>query len=173
MEMPEIIVKSDEQRLGQVDVLCRNDEAEGERAQDEDRDSRQGSDDYRFRIVSRRIVNIHDMHTHHLHSCIEEEDAAGQNQVVEFREIREESLRHVHVVMTSAGDVYYAQNYQESGRNDCSDQSAPLADLADPAEAFHGNEGRYPVDRKDCHQSEYLVRGQGCVRCSVHADVCE
>ena len=45
------------------------------------------------------------MHAHHLHSRIEQEYAAGQNQIVEFSQVGEESLGHVHVIMSAGSNV--------------------------------------------------------------------
>ena len=113
------------------------------------------------------------MHTHHLHSGIEEEDAASEHKIVELCEVREKALGHVHIVMTSACDVDKSQDDQQSGGDDCADHSAPFADLSDPVQAFEGNEGRHPIYGQDCYQSEYLVGRQCSIRCSVQTYVSE
>ena len=65
-------------------------------------------------------------------ASIEQEDAAGQAYIVESCQILEETLRHVHVVVSACRDY---RSYH----------SAPFADLADPSESFHGDGCRYPV----------------------------
>ena len=45
------------------------------------------------------------MNTHHLHTGVEEEDATCQHEVVEVREVGEEALIHVEVVLTTHNKV--------------------------------------------------------------------
>ena len=73
------------------------------------------------------------MHAHHLHSGIEEEDAACQDYIVEFRQVGEEALAHIHIVVTSCRQVQSSKDDEKSGRDDGSDESTPFAYLAHPA----------------------------------------
>ena len=173
MQILEEVVKSYKQRLCKVDILCRYDHSQGEGSKYKDADCGKRAYDDGLRIVSGRIVHIHHMDTHHLHTGIEEEDAACKHYVVKILQVREETLRHVHVVRTSCSNIDDAQYYQQACRNDRADHSAPFADLADPVQTFKRDEGRYPVDRKHCHQRIDLVRRKYSVAGIVHSDVCE
>ena len=110
------------------------------------------------------------MDAHHLHAGVEEEDAACEHQIVEFRQIGEESLRHVHLVVPSRSDVDDSQNDQQSGRDDRTDHSAPFADLSDPADAFERDEGCDPVDGQHHDEREELVGGQNGIGLLVQSD---
>ena len=145
-QIMEVVVEADQQRLGQVDVFGRNDEAQRERAQHEDQHGHQRADDDGFRIVARRILHVHHVNTHHLHTGIEEEDAAGQYQVVEIRQVGEEALRHIHVVMAAGRNVNDAQKNEQTCRYDRTDHTSPFADFADPVHAFQRNECCDPVN---------------------------
>ena len=81
------------------------------------------------------------MHAHHLHTGIEQEDTAGQYDIVQLCQIREETLRHVHIIMSASGDVDDAQDYEKACRDDCADHSSPFAYLAYPTKTFHRDEG--------------------------------
>ena len=120
--------------------------------------------------VFRRIVHVHHVNTHHLHTGIEEEDAAGQYQVVEIRQVGEETLRHIHIVMASGRNVNDAQKDEQTCRYDRADHTSPFADFADPVHTFQGNERSDPVDGQYDYQGEYLVRRKGHVVRFVHAD---
>ena len=110
------------------------------------------------------------MDAHHLHAGVEEEDAACQHEVVELAQVGEESLREVHVVVASRGDVDDAEQDEQSGGDDRADHAAPLADLADPAEPLERDEGGDPVDGQHHDEREDLVRGQRHVVRFVRAD---
>ena len=170
MQVLEVVVETDQQRLRQADVLGRNDEAQREGAQHEDADRDERTDDDGFRVVFRRIVHVHHVNTHHLHTRVEEEDTAGQHQVVELRQVGEETLRHVHLVVTARGDVDDAQQNEQSGGYDRADHTAPFADFPDPAQTFERDEGGQPVDGQHHHQREDLVRRQDHVRMLVQSD---
>lgn len=86
----EIVVKTDQQTLSEIDLLGRYDEAQREGPQHEDADRNQRSDEDRFRIVLARILHIHHMNTHHLHSGIEKKDSGSQHQIVELGQVGKE-----------------------------------------------------------------------------------
>ena len=170
MEVSEVIVKTDEQRLCEVDVFGRDDEAEREGSQDEDRDSRERADDDGLRVVLGRIINIHDVYTHHFHSSVEQEDTAGQDYVVQLCEVWEEALGHIHIVVSTTCHIDDAEDDQKTCRYDRTYHTAPFADLSHPVEAFQGNEGCNPIYCQDRDQSEDLVGGQNCIGGVVKAD---
>ena len=66
------------------------------------------------------------MNTAHFHTGIEEEDAAGQYQVVEIRQVGEEALRHIHVVMAAGRNVNDAQKNEQTCRYDRTDHTSHL-----------------------------------------------
>ena len=99
------------------------------------------------------------MYSHHFHTCIEQEDTASQNQVVKLGEVREEALRHIHVVMSARSYIDDTEDYKQSCGDDGSYHSAPFTYLAYPAESFHGDEGRNPIDCKHRDEGEHLVGG--------------
>ena len=143
--MPEVVVKADKQRLSQVDVLGGDDEAEGKGSQYEYAHSGKRTDDDRLRVVLGRIVHIHNVHAHHLHTRIKKEYTAGQHYIIQFGEVGEEALGHIHIVMSSCTYIYDTQHDQQAGRDDRADHSAPFADLAHPSKALEGDEGRDPI----------------------------
>ena len=114
VEVVEIVVESDQQRLREADVLGGDDESQREGAQHEDADRDERTDDDGLGVVARRILHVHHVNAHHLHTRIEEEDAAGQHEVVEFRQVGEEALRHVHMVVPAGRDVDDAEDDQQS-----------------------------------------------------------
>lgn len=160
VQVAEVVVEADEQRLRQADVLGRDDEAQREGAQHEDADRDERADDDGARVVARRIAHLHHVDAHHLHAGVEEEDAAGEHQVVELRQVGEEALRHVHVVVAARGDVDDAQHDEQSGGDDGAYHAAPLADFAHPVEPLERDEGGQPVDGQHDDQREELVRGE-------------
>ena len=160
VQVAEVVVEADEQRLRQADVLGRDDEAQREGAQHEDADRDERADDDGPRVVARRVAHLHHVDAHHLHAGVEEEDAAGEHQVVELRQVGEESLRHVHVVVAARGDVDHAQHDEQPGGDDGADHAAPLADFADPVQPLERDEGRRPVDGQHDDEREELVRGE-------------
>ena len=166
----EIVVEAHQQRLREADVLGRDDEAQRESTQHEDADRYERTDDDGLGVVPRRVLHVHDVYTHHLHTRIEQEDTAGQHQVVEFRQVGEETLRHVHVVVSAGRNVDDAQQDQQASGNDRTDHTAPFADLADPSQALERDEGGDPVDCQHHAEREDLVRGQRRVVRVVHAD---
>ena len=170
MQVAEVVVEADEQRLREADVPRRDDEPQREGSQNEDADRDERADDDGPGVVAARVFDVHDVYAHHLHAGVEEEDAAGEHQVVEFREIGEETLRKVHVVVASGGQVDRAQYDEQSGGDDRADHAAPFADLADPVQSLERNEGGDPVDDQHHDEREGLVRGQRHVMRLVHAD---
>ena len=74
------------------------------------------------------------MDAHHFHTRIKEEDTARQDNIVELGKVREESLRHIHIVVSSAQNIYDTKNNQKSCRDDRAYHSTPFADLTHPAE---------------------------------------
>ena len=169
MQVVEVVVEAHQQRLRQADVLCGNDEAQREGAQHEDADRDQRTDDDCLGVVLRRVLYVHDVYAHHLHTRIEEEDAAGQHKVVELREVGEESLRHVHVVVAAGRNVDDAQQDQQTRGNDRADHAAPFADFTYPSESLERDERGDPVDCQHHAEREDLVRGQRRVVHVVHA----
>ena len=159
VDVVEVAVESDEQRLGEVDFVGRNNEAQREGPQHENRDGHQGSDDDGLGVVARGVFDLHDVDTHHLHTGIEEEDAAGQHQVVEVFEVGEEAGREVHLVFAARGQVDNAEQDEQSRRNDGANHTAPLRDFTHPRKTLQGDKRGDPVDGHDNHEREYLVRG--------------
>ena len=58
-----------------------------------------------------------------------------------FERSGKETLRKVHVVVASGGQVDRAQYDEQSGGDDRADHAAPFADLADPVQSLERNEG--------------------------------
>ena len=110
------------------------------------------------------------MNAHHLHTCIEEEDAAGQDDVVKLGEVGEEALRHVHVVRAAGSYVYDTKYDQKSCWDDGADKAAPFADLSDPVETFECDYRRHPVYGQYRHERIDPVRGEYGIMGVVHAD---
>ena len=98
------------------------------------------------------------MHTHHLHTGIEEEDTAGQDYVVDLLQVGEETLRHIHIVVAACRDVDNSQHDKYSCGYDCAYHSAPFADFADPAKASEGNNRCDPIDGKHDDKREEFVQ---------------
>ena len=158
MQVLEVVVESDEERLRKVYVLCRNDKSEREGAQNEYRYGHERAHDDGLGVVLARIVDLHDVYAHHLHSGVEEEYAAGKYQIVEFGKVGPETLRHVHIVVSARGEIYDAEDYEQRGGDYGSDHTAPFADLADPAETLERDECREPIYCQHYGQREDLVR---------------
>ena len=101
----EIVVETDQQALRQVDILCGNNEAQRKSTQYENQHGNRRSDKNGFRIILARVLHIHHMNTHHLHTGVKEENPGRQYQVVEFRQVRKESLAHIHIVMAAGRQI--------------------------------------------------------------------
>ena len=166
----EIVVESDQQTLGEVDVFLRDDDAQRKGAQHEDEHRDGRADEYRLGVVFRGVVDVFHVDTAHLHTGIEEEDAGGQHQVVEVGEVGQEATREVHLRLAAHGQIDDGQNHQQPGRNDGTHQTAHLGHLAYPVEPLQRDEGGQPVDEQHHRQGVETVRGQQHVARVVHAD---
>ena len=110
------------------------------------------------------------MDTHHLHTGIKQEDPRSQHQVVEFGQVGEKSLAHVHVVMAAGTEIDDSEDDQQSGRDNSSDHTAEFRDLTDPGEPFQRNARCSPVDYQYDDQCEEFVRCQHHVVLRMDAD---
>ena len=170
MQVMEIVVESDQQTLRQVDVFGRDDKAQREGTQYEDQHRNQRPDEDSLGVVLARIFHVHHMDTHHLHTGVEQEDTRSQHQVVEFGQVGEESLAHVHVIMSAGTEVDDPEDDQQAGRDNRPDHTADFRNLADPRQPFQGDGRGGPVDDQYDDQCENFVRRQHHVVMRVHAD---
>ena len=71
VQVVQIVVESHQQTLCQVDVFCRNNQSQGECSQYEDQYGYDRTDDNGFYVIfSGRLLNIHNVDTHHFHTGI-------------------------------------------------------------------------------------------------------
>ena len=113
MQVFQITVKPDKQTLRQIDVFCRNDQTQSESTEHEDDNGDTRADEDGFRVIfGGGCFHVHDVDTHHLHTRVEQEDSRCQYEVVEIGQVREETLAHVHVVVSARGDVDDSEDNQ-------------------------------------------------------------
>ena len=105
MDKFKVIIEADQQTLCQVNILFRDNNTQCESTQHKDNNSDQRTDKYSFRVVLGRIINILNVDTAHLHTCIKQEDTGSKHQVIELREIGEKITVEVHVGMTAHSQV--------------------------------------------------------------------
>ena len=152
MDILEVIIKTYQQALSQVDILFGNNDPQCEGAKYEDDYSNSRTDEYSFRIVLGRIFYVFYVDTAHFHTGIEQEDTGSQHQVVEVAEVGEKVTVEVHLALSAGGKVNHRQYHQQAGRNNRTYHTAYFGHFAYPAHAFQRNEGGQPVDNQDHRQ---------------------
>ena len=170
MKVTEIVVKTNKQRLRKAYILGGNDKSQRECTQDKNQDCYNRAYNNGFRIVTRGIIDIHNVDTHHLHTRIKEEYTARQNKVIQFFQIGEESLRHIHIIMAARSNINNAQNNEQTRRNDSTYHTTPLTDFTYPIQASHRYEGRNPIDSQHHYERKHFIRGQRSIVRIVHTD---
>ena len=155
-----VIVEAYQQALHEVDILLRNDYAEGVGAEHEDQHCEKRTAEHRLRIVDRRIGNVAHVHARHLHAGIEQEDRGGKNHVVEIGEVREEVAVEIQLRHSAGAEIYRCTHHEEYSRYDRTDHTADLRYLADPAETFERYQRGDPVDSENHHEGVDLVSRQ-------------
>ena len=110
------------------------------------------------------------MDTHHLHTGIEEEDTTCQDEVIEIREVGEETILHRQVVVSSRGEVDYSEDDEQTRRDDRTDNTTPLTHLTYPAETLERDERSNPIDGQNDNKRKEPIRGQCSIGSGVHTD---
>ena len=101
MDILEVIIKTYQQALSQVDILFGNNDPQCEGAEHEDDYGNSRTDEYSFRIVLGRIFYVFYVDTAHFHTGIEQEDTGSQHQVVEVAEVGEKVAVEVHLALSA------------------------------------------------------------------------
>lgn len=154
-EEAEIVVVGNQQALHQVDLGAGNNEADGERAEDEDDHRNDGGNQNRQRIIAPGVVHVLDVHGGHFHPCVEQEDTGRQHQVVEIAHVRNQLVPvHVQQDGVASGPVADAEENQDGARNNGADHGAPLGDTCGRLHAAQVEQGGSPVHAQ--HHDEYI-----------------
>ncbi len=136
MKPGEIVVEAHKQTLHKVDILGRNDYAQGIGAQNEDGNRGEGADNHCLGVVDCRVLDFPYVHAAHFHAGIEQENGYRQNNIIEVGKVGNEVAMPVHLRLASGGEIYHSAHHQQSGGHDCAHKTAYLGHLSDPAHAL-------------------------------------
>ena len=163
-EEAEVTVIRNQQALHQVDLGVRNDEADGQRAQNENEYRNDGGNQNGQRIVAAGVIHVLHMHGGHFHPCVEQEDAGGQNEVVEIAHVRYQLVpAHVQQNRVASGPIAQAQQNQDGARNDGSDDGAPFGNACGSLHAAQVEQGSCPVYTQHHDEHIPLVGGKSFI----------
>ncbi len=137
MEGPEIIVEAHKEALHKINILGRNNHAEGIGAEHENKHGDQSSAENGLGIVDGRVLYIAHMYARHLHAGIEKEYRCRQNNVVEVGKVGEEVAMEIHLRVASGSKINHSAYHQYAGRDDGAYHTTDFRYLAYPSQAFH------------------------------------
>ncbi len=144
MEGVAIIVKSHKEALHQIDILGRDDHAEGIGAEYEDKHCHERASKHCLGIIDRRVAYVAHMHARHLHAGIKQKYRGRQHYIVKVGEVGKKVAVEVHFRVASDGEVDHTKHHQQDHRNDGTNDASHFRHLAYPAESLHRDQGGEP-----------------------------